>query len=258
MKEILARAPERRRCPRVEREERRRPEGARRGRLQADAEGAGGPLRGAEELWTALDKIRIQHGLAAHGIKPGSKKPLVIALIVTLLAAGAAIWVVTRPKPPPEKTEEEKAADRARIQRQKDLEFQAAEGARNLFFSDVTSKIEALKTEVLKNDVEKSWANEALWKDFFERAEKVKQELEAKQEYAADDRMKLLLESIEKLVGDTKRELSFNGQNSVAIKQATRISRRTSRKRSTDIGRCTTRSWRLRRARWCVGGTRRR
>jgi len=49
-----------------------------------------------EDLLQALDKVRLQHGLEAHGIKPGSKKPLIIAAIAALAAIGVGIFALTR------------------------------------------------------------------------------------------------------------------------------------------------------------------
>ena len=50
------------------------------------------------ELLAALDKVRLRHGLEAHGIKPGSKKPLIIAGVLLLAALGAVAWLVMKPK----------------------------------------------------------------------------------------------------------------------------------------------------------------
>lgn len=51
-----------------------------------------------EELLKELDKIRTKYNLEAHGIKPGSKKPLVIGGVLAAVAIGVAIWFATRPK----------------------------------------------------------------------------------------------------------------------------------------------------------------
>jgi len=47
-----------------------------------------------EELLRELDKIRTKYNLEAHGIKPASKKPLVIGLVAALLAIGGALFFV--------------------------------------------------------------------------------------------------------------------------------------------------------------------
>ncbi|MGE0193973.1 MAG: protein kinase [Planctomycetota bacterium] len=49
-----------------------------------------------EDLLQALDRVRLQHGLEAHGIKPGGKKPLIIAAIAALAAIGIGIFAFTR------------------------------------------------------------------------------------------------------------------------------------------------------------------
>jgi pSer/pThr/pTyr-binding forkhead associated (FHA) protein len=66
-----------------------------------------------EELLRALDKVRTQYHLEAHGIKPGSRKPLIIGAVAAVIAIGVAIFFATRE---PEvyvqpKTEAEKLAD---------------------------------------------------------------------------------------------------------------------------------------------------
>jgi len=55
----------------------------------------------AQDLLQALDRLRIQHGLEAHGLRPASRKPLVIALIAVLvLAAGALTFILTQTPEP--------------------------------------------------------------------------------------------------------------------------------------------------------------
>ena len=44
-----------------------------------------------EELLQALDKIRVRHGLEAHGIAPKSRKPIIIGAVVAVLVAAAAL-----------------------------------------------------------------------------------------------------------------------------------------------------------------------
>ncbi len=67
-----------------------------------------------EDLLAALDKVRLQYGLEAHGIKPGGKRPLVIAILAGLVALGVGIFAATKgpefvEKP---KSEEDLAAER--------------------------------------------------------------------------------------------------------------------------------------------------
>ncbi len=54
-----------------------------------------------EDLLQALDKVRLRHGLEAHGIRPHSRKPLIFAGLVALAAIGAGIYFATRKPPPP-------------------------------------------------------------------------------------------------------------------------------------------------------------
>lgn len=50
----------------------------------------------ADELLQALDKVRLQHGLEEHGLRPQSRKPLVIAILAAAIAIGVGIVLVTR------------------------------------------------------------------------------------------------------------------------------------------------------------------
>ena len=50
-----------------------------------------------EGLLQALDKVRLRHGLEAHGIRPHSRKTMFIALAAAaIVAIGAVAWVLTR------------------------------------------------------------------------------------------------------------------------------------------------------------------
>jgi hypothetical protein len=53
----------------------------------------------AEELWEALDKIRLQHGLAQHGIHPGrAKKVALLVGSIAVVAIGIAGYVIATTK----------------------------------------------------------------------------------------------------------------------------------------------------------------
>jgi hypothetical protein len=57
-------------------------------------------FQSAEDLWEALEKIRLQHGLAAHGLHPGRAKKVALAVVaVALVVVGAAAYVVITQKP---------------------------------------------------------------------------------------------------------------------------------------------------------------
>ncbi len=87
-----------------------------------------------QELLQALDKIRIQHGLEAHGIRPSSRKPLVFAAVVVLLAIGAVGYLLTRPKndaptgPTPEEIARDKERERKLAEQQYTIFRDNAEG----------------------------------------------------------------------------------------------------------------------------------
>lgn len=112
----------------------------------------------AGDLYKALDKIRIQHGLAEHGIKPASRKPLIIALLVVVLAAAGVVgYLVTRP----EKVKGESAEDRARreaaIARAKEEEDKRLEAERRTFVSDRNAERLALAAEKAGGRMEDTW-----------------------------------------------------------------------------------------------------
>jgi len=55
-------------------------------------------FQNAEELWDALEKVRLQYGLEQHGIHPGrAKKLAILGGGVAVIAIGVAIYFVTRP-----------------------------------------------------------------------------------------------------------------------------------------------------------------
>ena len=171
----------------------------------------------ADELYTALDKIRIQHGLAAHGIKPGSKKPLVIAAIVALLAAGAVAWVLTRPKEvAPEdpavvaqrRREKEESDRRLAAANQKELEL-CVEKAR----VDVGSAI----AEATTHNVEKNWNAAVLWEGYFAGLDKLRERL--KNEVACKDHpeMAAIVESLDAHKAKIAEQLKFQRENAKQI-----------------------------------------
>ncbi len=50
-----------------------------------------------DELLRELDKIRTKYNLEAHGIKPASRKPLIIGGVLAAIAIGVAIFFATKP-----------------------------------------------------------------------------------------------------------------------------------------------------------------
>ncbi|HVG95122.1 MAG TPA: serine/threonine-protein kinase, partial [Planctomycetota bacterium] len=61
----------------------------------------------AEDLWEALDKIRLQYGMEAHGLHPGRAKKFAIAgAVIAVAAVGTLIALKPWVKPPPEHTKE--------------------------------------------------------------------------------------------------------------------------------------------------------
>jgi|GEM_PF-2375139 len=139
----------------------------------------------ADALYTALDKIRIQHGLAEHGIQPQSRRPLIIALLLVLVAAVVVGYVLTRETPPPQKTVAELEAE----QRLRDQAAAGAAGAvkeaRLAFVATSKGRFFELKTEVAQGRLEDTWAN-AKWDDVLKRFEDLAVELEAHEKFGKD------------------------------------------------------------------------
>ena len=67
-----------------------------------------------------LDKIRTQYHLEAHGIKPATKKPLVIGAVVAVLAIGIAGYLIATQEPTTirEGETEEQRQERLRVHRE--------------------------------------------------------------------------------------------------------------------------------------------
>jgi pSer/pThr/pTyr-binding forkhead associated (FHA) protein len=67
-----------------------------------------------DELLRQLDRVRTQYNLEAHGIKPASRKPLIIGGVAAAIAIVVAVWFATRPEKivVPPKTPEELAQER--------------------------------------------------------------------------------------------------------------------------------------------------
>lgn len=133
----------------------------------------------ASELYKALDRIRIQHGLAEHGIKPASRKPLIIALLVVVLAAAGVVgYLVTRP----EKVKGESAEDRARreaaIARAREEEDKRLEAERRTFVSTSNAERLALAAEKAGGRMEDTW-RDPKWQALLGRFEELRARVEA-------------------------------------------------------------------------------
>ncbi|MHC5010983.1 MAG: protein kinase domain-containing protein [Planctomycetota bacterium] len=110
----------------------------------------------AQELLQALDRIRVQHGLEAHGIRPATKKPLIIAGLVVLVGIAALIWALTRPTEVIREEDEEarrRAAESARI---------AAEQAFQAYLSDAKRELGEVKLEARDQNIVTTWSD-AFW-----------------------------------------------------------------------------------------------
>ncbi len=149
----------------------------------------------ADELYTALDKIRVQHGLAEHGIQPHSRRPLVIALALVLVAAGVVGYVLTREAPPPQKS----AAELAEEQR---LRNQAAAGAasaekdaRLAFLATSRGPFFELKTKAAQWRLEDTWAD-VKWEGLLQDFEALAVELEGHEKFGQDPDVLLLVAEI--------------------------------------------------------------
>ncbi|MFV1958087.1 MAG: protein kinase [Planctomycetota bacterium] len=95
-----------------------------------------------QELLHALDRIRIQHGLEAHGIRPASRRPLVFALVALLIGLAAVLYAVTRPK---EEGRTGLTPEQLTAQRKKDRELE--EGRFSAFVKDARIQKQDLDLE---------------------------------------------------------------------------------------------------------------
>ena len=51
-------------------------------------------IQSPEDLLRELDRVRTQYNLEAHGLRPGSRKPLIIGIAAALIALGVAIFII--------------------------------------------------------------------------------------------------------------------------------------------------------------------
>ncbi|MFM8980228.1 MAG: protein kinase domain-containing protein [Planctomycetia bacterium] len=136
----------------------------------------------AGDLYKALDKIRIQHGLAEHGIKPASRKPLIIALLVVVLAAAAVVgYLVTRPEKVKGESEEDRQRREAAIASAKAEQDKRQEAERRTFVSDRNAERLALAAEKAGGRIEDTW-RDGKWQALLGRFDDLRQKI------ASDDR----------------------------------------------------------------------
>ncbi len=111
----------------------------------------------AEELFHALDRLRVQYGLEAHGIKTGSRKAVVIAILAVLAAGAVAGYFMLKPT-----ESHERAQTPEQIARQKELEARAREAEKNRFEAFVANAAKALG-DIMVRQPEKTPSQ--TWKD---------------------------------------------------------------------------------------------
>ena len=106
----------------------------------------------AGELWNALDKVRLQFGMAAHGLNPGRAKKVAILVTVAALAAiGVALKIALKP---PEQTT---------VVVEKDAPKQDPEIARQNERQRIENSYLALDNEELR--LGKDFSKEEAWND---------------------------------------------------------------------------------------------
>lgn len=129
-------------------------------------------FQSAADLHQALDRVRVRHGLEAHGIKTGNKKLLLFLVPVLLAAIGAAIFFMNQGG----KTIVQSAPI--------GQTFSGAEGAfrdiKGVLAEGSTTYIRRstdLQREYDQNDITKTWdSRKAFWKDLAGKFEKLGEE----------------------------------------------------------------------------------
>lgn len=132
-----------------------------------------------QELRQALDRIRVQHGLEAHGLRSASRKPLVIALIaVVLLGAAGLIYLLSKPKETIriEDAGARAAADDARAAEEKALFDTFVSTAKN---EELVLELEQADGHIEGRD---NWAL-ALWPELADDFDALAKQLEADETY---------------------------------------------------------------------------
>ncbi len=106
-----------------------------------------------EELLVALDKVRLQHGLEEHGIKPKSRKPIIIAAAV-LLAAAIGVIAMLMSKPA-EIQEVDRTKDMSAVEERVKV-TQLITGVSTYLNNATSDKLE-LDTRRTKSDISETW-----------------------------------------------------------------------------------------------------
>lgn len=131
----------------------------------------------ADDLYDALDKIRIEHGLAAHGIRPHSRKPLIIAGVIAVMAAAVVGYVLTRPKPVQGPDLEAIRAKEAAQREARELREAAEAIDRSNYVLDAQRRHALLEGEVAGGRITDTWRDSAKWDGLIERFEALKKEI---------------------------------------------------------------------------------
>jgi hypothetical protein len=162
----------------------------------------------ADDLYDALEKIRIEHGLEAHGIRPHSRKPLIIAGLIAVAAAAVVGYVLTRPAPvqgpdPAAEAARKKALEEARIAR----EGQEASD-RAAYVATARTRKGELTTERAGGRITDTWRDKKKWDDLIGRFRALKDEILGHEKFGTHADLKPVAESIDEEIAQITKDLA--------------------------------------------------
>lgn len=141
-----------------------------------------------QDVLQALDRIRVQHGLEAHGLQPASRKPLIIALIAVLVLGGGALaFLLSRGGTTI--TVESKEAQEKAARQQQELE----EGKYTTFVAKQEKALADLDAREARGNLRFAdhWADD-LWPTLIADYETLAGKLETNEKYGSRDEVKNL------------------------------------------------------------------
>jgi hypothetical protein len=162
----------------------------------------------ADDLYDALEKIRIEHGLEAHGIRPHSRKPLVIAGLIAVAAAVVVGYVLTRP---PEVQGPDPAAEKARLAaiEQARLDREAREAAdRREYVATAGMRKSELTLEKAGGRITDTWRDKKKWDDLIARFKSLKEEILGHEKFGSHEDLKPVADSIDEEIAQINKDLA--------------------------------------------------
>jgi pSer/pThr/pTyr-binding forkhead associated (FHA) protein len=113
-----------------------------------------------EELLRELDHIRTRYNLEAHGIKPASKKPLILAGAAVLVAVILAVYLIFLKPPPPKGPSKLSAKQQAELD---EAARTAVRGKLSGYLSDATTTFSKLEAQRVRGALGPDNYEASLW-----------------------------------------------------------------------------------------------